>query len=161
MTRSSCSPNQAILSLTRLSTHGCESTSATRLTAMVSESVSDEPSQADRLLKARVPGWYDSVYDKELGSQPCIFTSVTPVCHSELSRSGCCLTSRTQAWNNVNLQRLAEKIKSPLVLCDPLLSESREMLHSYSYSAHVRATTAGSLSLDNCHPFVHGKLMVR
>jgi hypothetical protein len=24
-------------------------------------------------------GWYDSVYDKELGSQPCIFTSVTPV----------------------------------------------------------------------------------
>ncbi len=25
-------------------------------------------------------GWYDSVYDEELGSQPCIFTSVTPVC---------------------------------------------------------------------------------
>lgn len=24
-------------------------------------------------------GWYDSVYDQELGSQPCIFTSVTPV----------------------------------------------------------------------------------
>jgi len=24
-------------------------------------------------------GWYDSVYDEELGSQPCIFTSVTPV----------------------------------------------------------------------------------
>jgi len=68
-------------------------------------------------------GWYDSVYDEELGSQPCIFTSVTP------------------AWNNVNLTRLAEKIKSPLVF------------------AHVRATTAGSLSLDNCHPFVHGKLM--
>jgi len=68
-------------------------------------------------------GWYDSVYDKELGSQPCIFTSVTP------------------AWNNVNLTRLAEKIKSPLVF------------------GHVRATTAGSLSLDNCHPFVHGKLM--
>ncbi|KAI3621908.1 glutamine amidotransferase [Moniliophthora roreri] len=68
-------------------------------------------------------GWYDSVYDEELGSQPCIFTSVTP------------------AWNNVNLTRLAEKIKSPLVF------------------GHVRATTAGSLSLDNCHPFVHGKLM--
>ncbi|KAH8120170.1 N-terminal nucleophile aminohydrolase [Phellopilus nigrolimitatus] len=68
-------------------------------------------------------GWYDSVYDEELGSQPCIFTSVTP------------------AWNNVNLTRLAEKIKSPLVF------------------AHVRATTAGSLSLDNCHPFVHGQLM--
>lgn len=27
-------------------------------------------------------------------------------------------------------------------------------------SGHVRATTAGSLSLDNCHPFVYGKLMV-
>ncbi|KAF4622977.1 hypothetical protein D9613_001764 [Agrocybe pediades] len=65
-------------------------------------------------------GWYDSVHDEELGSQPCIFTS---------------------AWNNVNLTRLAEKIKSPLVF------------------GHVRATTAGSLSLDNCHPFVHGKLM--
>jgi len=68
-------------------------------------------------------GWYDSVYDEELGTQPCIFTSVTP------------------AWNNINLTRLAEKIKSPLVF------------------GHVRATTAGSLSLDNCHPFVHGKLM--
>ncbi|TEB35213.1 glutamine amidotransferase [Coprinellus micaceus] len=68
-------------------------------------------------------GWYDSTYDEEMGSQPCIFTSVTP------------------AWNNVNLVRLAEKIKSPLVF------------------GHVRATTAGSLSLDNCHPFVFGKLM--
>ncbi|KAF7320393.1 Phosphoacetylglucosamine mutase [Mycena kentingensis (nom. inval.)] len=68
-------------------------------------------------------GWYDSVYDEELGPQPCIFTSVTP------------------AWNNINLTRLAEKIKSPLVF------------------GHVRATTAGSLSLDNCHPFVYGKLM--
>ncbi|TFK93505.1 N-terminal nucleophile aminohydrolase [Polyporus arcularius HHB13444] len=68
-------------------------------------------------------GWYDSVYDEELGSQPCIFTSVTP------------------AWNNVNLVRLAEKIKSPMVF------------------AHVRATTAGTLSLDNCHPWSYGKLM--
>ena len=25
-------------------------------------------------------GWYDSVHDEELGNQPCIFTSVTPVC---------------------------------------------------------------------------------
>ncbi|KAF8632548.1 hypothetical protein AX15_001763 [Amanita polypyramis BW_CC] len=68
-------------------------------------------------------GWYDSVYDEELGRQPCIFTSITP------------------AWNNANLLRLAEKIKSPLVF------------------GHVRATTEGSLSLDNCHPFVYGKLM--
>jgi len=36
-------------------------------------------------------GWYDSVHDEELGSQPCIFTSVKP------------------AWNNANLIRLAEK----------------------------------------------------
>ncbi|KAK0530292.1 glutamine amidotransferase subunit [Tilletia horrida] len=43
-------------------------------------------------------GWYDAEPDPELGSAPCIFTSVTP------------------AWNNQNLQRLAEKIKSPLVL---------------------------------------------
>ncbi|EKM61102.1 uncharacterized protein PHACADRAFT_134287 [Phanerochaete carnosa HHB-10118-sp] len=68
-------------------------------------------------------GWYDCIYDEELGKQPCIFTSVTP------------------AWNNINLQRLAEKIKSPLVF------------------AHVRATTAGTLSLDNCHPFQFGKFM--
>ncbi|KAH0838270.1 nucleophile aminohydrolase [Lanmaoa asiatica] len=68
-------------------------------------------------------GWYDTVHDEELGSQPCIFTSVTP------------------AWNNANLIRLAEKIKSPLVF------------------AHVRATTAGTLSLDNCHPFVFGNIM--
>jgi hypothetical protein len=29
----------------------------------------------------RRTGWYDSIYDEELGSQPCIFTSVTPVRH--------------------------------------------------------------------------------
>jgi len=67
-------------------------------------------------------GWYDSVYNEE-SYQPCLFTSITP------------------AWNNVNLTRLAAKIKSPLVF------------------GHVRATTAGSLSLDNCHPFIHGRLM--
>ncbi|KAF5313074.1 hypothetical protein D9619_003533 [Psilocybe cf. subviscida] len=94
-------------------------------------------------------GWYDSVYDEELGSQPCIFTSVTP------------------AWNNVNLTRLAEKIKSPLVLLGLLFSNSLLPFISRLFggtflcvlSGHVRATTAGSLSLDNCHPFVHGKLM--
>ncbi|KAJ7642008.1 N-terminal nucleophile aminohydrolase [Roridomyces roridus] len=68
-------------------------------------------------------GWYDAVYDEELGPQPTIFTSVTP------------------AWNCPNLTRLASKIKSPLVF------------------GHVRATTAGSLSHDNCHPFAYGKLM--
>ncbi|KAG8997042.1 hypothetical protein FRB94_003466 [Tulasnella sp. JGI-2019a] len=68
-------------------------------------------------------GWYDCVNDPELGSDPCIFKSITP------------------AWNNSNLTRLAEKIKSPLVF------------------AHVRASTAGSLSQDNCHPWNFGRLM--
>ena len=60
-------------------------------------------------------GWYDSVYDEELGSQPCIFTSVTPVrlFFWNLRQQ----TDMRQAWNNINLKRLAEKIKSPLVLC--------------------------------------------
>lgn len=68
-------------------------------------------------------GWYDSKPDPELGNAPCIFTSVTP------------------AWNNQNLQRIAEKIKSPLVF------------------AHVRASTAGALSETNCHPWRYGRLM--
>ncbi|KAK0569254.1 glutamine amidotransferase subunit [Tilletia horrida] len=68
-------------------------------------------------------GWYDAEPDPELGAAPCIFTSVTP------------------AWNNQNLQRLAEKIKSPLVF------------------AHVRASTSGALSETNCHPWRFGRLM--
>ncbi|CAG7846423.1 Probable glutamine amidotransferase DUG3 AltName: Full=Deficient in utilization of glutathione protein 3; AltName: Full=GSH degradosomal complex subunit DUG3 [Serendipita indica DSM 11827] len=66
-------------------------------------------------------GWYDTPSDG--GSEPCIFTSITP------------------AWNNANLTRIAEKIRSPLVF------------------GHVRATTAGSLSQDNCHPWRYGRLM--
>lgn len=46
-----------------------------------------------------------------------------------------------QAWNNVNLHRIAEKIKSPLVF------------------GHVRASTAGALSETNCHPWRYGRLM--
>lgn len=66
--------------------------------------------------------------------------------HPEEERSSsqgepCIFNSVTPAWNNANLTRLAVKIKSPLVF------------------AHVRATTAGSLSLDNCHPWSYGKLM--
>ncbi|KAF9431050.1 hypothetical protein BGZ76_000598 [Entomortierella beljakovae] len=68
-------------------------------------------------------GWYESDPDPEIGAAPCIFTSVTP------------------AWNNMNLIRLAEKIKSPLVF------------------AHVRASTAGSVSESNCHPWQYGRLM--
>lgn len=64
-------------------------------------------------------GWYESSssLDKDENSTPCIFTSVTP------------------AWNNQNLTRLAEKIKSSLVF------------------AHVRASTAGVLSETNCNSF--------
>ncbi|CAE7214511.1 unnamed protein product [Rhizoctonia solani] len=98
-----------------------------------------------RILATQQERWYDEheLENPEEPSstqgEPCIFNSVTP------------------AWNNVsafpnrlarvanglqaNLTRLAVKIKSPLVF------------------AHVRATTAGSLSLDNCHPWSYGKLM--
>ncbi|KAG0337369.1 hypothetical protein BG000_005492 [Podila horticola] len=68
-------------------------------------------------------GWYDIEPDEELEVSPCIFTSVTP------------------AWNNMNLIRLSEKIRSPLVF------------------AHVRASTAGSVSESNCHPWQYGRLM--
>ncbi|KAK0446401.1 uncharacterized protein EV420DRAFT_1648076 [Desarmillaria tabescens] len=63
------------------------------------------------VLSAQAQRWYDSVYDEGLSAQPCIFTSVTPVsvCSHQLSEE-------IQAWNNVNLTQLAEKIKSPLVL---------------------------------------------
>ncbi|GAB5590078.1 glutamine amidotransferase subunit [Umbelopsis nana] len=68
-------------------------------------------------------GWYEQDADSETANTPCIFTSVTP------------------AWNNNNLIRLAEKIKSPLVF------------------AHVRASTAGTVTETNCHPFQYGRLM--
>ncbi|KAF9304327.1 hypothetical protein BGZ74_001805 [Mortierella antarctica] len=68
-------------------------------------------------------GWYDMEPDEELGVSPCIFASVTP------------------AWNNMNLIRLSEKIRSPLVF------------------AHVRASLAGTVSESNCHPWQHGRLM--
>ncbi|ORZ19903.1 nucleophile aminohydrolase [Absidia repens] len=61
--------------------------------------------------------------DKEKRITPCIFTSVTP------------------AWNNTNLVRLAEKIKSPLVF------------------AHVRASTSGAVTEANCHPWNYGRIM--
>ncbi|CAO1623591.1 unnamed protein product [Sympodiomycopsis kandeliae] len=60
---------------------------------------------------------------KDNSEAPCIFTSVTP------------------AWNNQNLQRLCEKIRSPLVF------------------AHIRASTSGALSETNCHPWRFGRLM--
>lgn len=61
--------------------------------------------------------------DAELESDgPCMFKAITP------------------AWNNQNLETLAEKTKSGLVF------------------AHVRASTYGSLSETNCHPFTYHSL---
>lgn len=53
----------------------------------------------------------------------------------------CIFTSTIPAWNCFNLERLASKTTSSLIF------------------AHVRATTEGSLSESNCHPFRHGSLM--
>lgn len=58
--------------------------------------------------------------DQELDIDgPCMFKAITP------------------AWNNQNLETLAEKTKSDLVF------------------AHVRASTYGVLSETNCHPFTY------
>ncbi|KAH8801544.1 glutamine amidotransferase class-II protein [Xylogone sp. PMI_703] len=59
----------------------------------------------------------------------------------KLGPDPCIFTSTTPAWNCTNLQRIASKTASSLIF------------------AHVRATTEGSLSEDNCHPFTHGSLM--
>ena len=70
-----------------------------------------------QLQTKRSQGWYDTVHDEELGSQPCFFTSVTPVSLLALLRRVVLIRTLFQkAWNNANLIRLAEKIKSPLVL---------------------------------------------
>jgi glutamine amidotransferase len=54
----------------------------------------------------------------------------------------CTFTSTLPAWNNPNLYRLCEKLKSQLVF------------------AHVRAATIGSVvSEANCHPWYYGRLM--
>ncbi|PLW24243.1 hypothetical protein PCASD_10495 [Puccinia coronata f. sp. avenae] len=53
----------------------------------------------------------------------------------------CVFQAITPAWSNRNLFRLAEKIRSPLVF------------------AHVRASTTGALSEENCHPWMYGSLL--
>ncbi|KAF2260152.1 N-terminal nucleophile aminohydrolase [Lojkania enalia] len=53
----------------------------------------------------------------------------------------CVFTSTIPAWNCINLSRLASKTTSSLIF------------------AHVRATTEGNLSDQNCHPFVYKSLM--
>lgn len=59
----------------------------------------------------------------------------------KLGSAPCVFTSTIPAWNCQNLQRIASKTASRLIF------------------GHVRATTEGSLSEDNCHPFTHGSLM--
>ncbi|KAG8530371.1 uncharacterized protein KY384_004873 [Bacidia gigantensis] len=58
-----------------------------------------------------------------------------------LGSDPCIFTSTIPAWNCVNLSRLASKTQSSLIF------------------AHVRATTEGTLSDANCHPFCYGNLM--
>ena len=53
----------------------------------------------------------------------------------------CIFTSTIPAWNCINLSRIAAKTTSSLIF------------------AHVRATTEGSLSDANCHPFSYKNLM--
>ncbi|KAL2753912.1 hypothetical protein ACRALDRAFT_1062883 [Sodiomyces alcalophilus JCM 7366] len=59
----------------------------------------------------------------------------------KLGQAPCLFTSTIPVWNCTNLHRIASKTASRLIF------------------AHVRATTEGSLSEDNCHPFCHGSLM--
>ncbi|KAI9851525.1 MAG: hypothetical protein M1838_003479 [Thelocarpon superellum] len=59
----------------------------------------------------------------------------------KLGPEPCIFTSTIPAWNCINLERLASKTTSSLIF------------------AHVRATTEGTLSDSNCHPFRHGSLM--
>lgn len=59
----------------------------------------------------------------------------------ELGASPFLYTNTIPAWNDIRLPQLASHNASHLVF------------------AHVRATTEGSTSLENCHPFVHNSLM--
>lgn len=65
-------------------------------------------------------GWYSP----QITSTPCVFASVTP------------------AWNNQNLRRLSEHVKSSC------------------FFAHVRAASPGMRICEaNCHPFQHGRYL--
>ena len=65
-------------------------------------------------------GWYAPA----LSETPCVFTSITP------------------AWNNANLRRLSEHVRSPL------------------FFAHVRAASPGMRVCEaNCHPFTFGRYL--
>lgn len=65
-------------------------------------------------------GWYAP----QISPTPCVFTSLTP------------------AWNNQNLRRLSEHVKSSC------------------FFAHVRAASPGIRVCEaNCHPFQHGRYL--
>ena len=65
-------------------------------------------------------GWYST----QVAPTPCVFTSITP------------------AWNNQNLRRLSEHVKSSC------------------FFAHVRAASLGMrVSEANCHPFRYGRYL--
>ena len=59
----------------------------------------------------------------------------------KLGAEPCVFKSTTPVWNCSNLPRIASKTASRLIF------------------GHVRATTEGSLSEENCHPFCHGSIM--
>lgn len=59
-----------------------------------------------------------------------------------LSENPGLFTSISPAWNDRNLLQICSKIESSC------------------FFAHVRAASAGGVTIDNCHPFVHGKWML-
>jgi glutamine amidotransferase len=61
--------------------------------------------------------------------------------HSDLGPEPCVFKSIIPAWNCTNLERIASKTQSSLIF------------------AHIRASTEGNLSEQNCHPFWCGSLM--
>ena len=63
-------------------------------------------------------------YQPEVHHDPAVFTSILP------------------AWNDVNLQNIADQIASPCVL------------------GHVRSAEEGGISQQNCHPFRHKKWLL-
>lgn len=71
--------------------------------------------------RVHADGFGISWYDFNIDNIPAVFKSTQP------------------AWNDLNLQNLAKKIKSPCFL------------------AHVRAATIGSVREDNCHPFAYNE----
>jgi glutamine amidotransferase len=60
----------------------------------------------------------------------------------EISPEPALFTSISPAWNDSNLLHLASKIKSAC------------------FFSHVRAASAGSVSQENCHPFIHKRWMM-